>query len=402
MSAKTGVLVAVENEVTRRILVAQLESWGYRANAATSGEKAWDSLNNDGQVALLIADRAMQRSDGQELVRCSRSLQRRRYLHIILLTVQGAREDLLDIVDLGADAVLLTPYHPTELLAQIRVAERIITLEDRLADRLEELIVVHRRIKEDLRAAAHMQKSLLPGKEPDIPGVRFSWRYEACEQVAGDMFNVHRLDENRIGVYVLDVCGHGVQAALLSVTLSRMLSPLPQAGLLKRPVSTPPYYEITDPAEVARQCNQLFPLLGDTSFFFTLVYGVLDLSARRFTFVRAGHPGPVLIRERELETFERIDGIAIGVEPHRTYHNETIELLPGDRIFLRSDGIEEAINPDGEDFGHGRMRRHLLGAPGQSLDSVLDGLWKGIRDFRRGEPRQDDMTILGLELRAGG
>lgn len=400
MGSKASVLVAVENEVARRILEAQLDGWGCTARSAVSGQQAWEILCDDGETSVLVADRAMRLSDGRDLCRCARSLVRRRYLHIILLTTRGgAQEELLDVVDLGADAILATPHHPSELQAQIRIAERIITLEDRLSDRLEELTEIHKRIREDLRAAAHMQKALLPKDEPDIPGARFAWRYEACEQVAGDMFNVIRLDENRIGLYVLDVCGHGVQAALISVTLSRMLSPLPQSGgLLKRPIAAPPFYEIVPPRDVARECNRLYPHLGDTSFFFTLLYGILDISKRKFTFIRAGHPGPIHVGADGATVIQNHHGIAIGIEPGADFPEETLHLKPGDKVILLSDGIEEALSPAREEFGVDRLTDVLTGKQDSSIAGAVDAVWKTMREFMGNEPRHDDMTLLGFEI----
>ncbi len=394
------ILLADDNSASRGALEDHLRGWECEVVTAASGERALEILQGDGEVSLLIAALELPGMDGVELCRRARTLDRRRYLHTVLLTEKTATHDLLDLVTRGVDAVFPDPIHPPQLLAQIRVADRIQTLEDRLSERVEELTKMQRRTREDLEAAAKVQKSLLPRDRLSLPGVDVFWIYEACELVAGDMFHVHRLDESRLGLYILDVSGHGVKAALLAVTLSRLLTPHTQAGgLLKRSLSRAPFYEIVSPGEVARECNEIFPMLGDSNFFCTLLYGILDMAGKRFTYVRAGHPGPILSRGAGVTLLEDKAGPAIGVTANQEFPESTIELVAGDKLVLFSDGVDEALNAEGETFGRERLIDVLADCHLEGIEATLEAVVRELRGFVRGEVQNDDITLLGIGVK---
>src|SRR5207248_11458922 len=136
------------------------------------------------------------------------------------------------------------------------------------------------RMSRDLRAAAKIQEAFLPRRAPRVPGADFAWAYRPCDELAGDGLNVIPLGGGEVGLYVLDVSGHGVAAALLSVTLSRLLSPPsdPSSVLVKGgddpdgvgPLPVPP-------AEVAEELGRRFPFDLANGQYFTMVYGLLDV-----------------------------------------------------------------------------------------------------------------------------
>ena len=160
----------------------------------------------------------------------------------------------------------------------------------------EELRQANKRMKADLEAAAAIQKSLLPGLSPVMEGVNFAWEVQPCEELDGDTLNIFRLDAEHVGFYILDVSGHGVSAAMLSVALHRVLTPIPgPTSLLTRPQDERSRYEIVSPALVCNHLNNLFPM--DTAAvipqYFTFIYGVLSTTTRQFRYALAGHPPPV-------------------------------------------------------------------------------------------------------------
>ncbi len=154
----------------------------------------------------------------------------------------------------------------------------------------EKLGKANERMKADLEAAAQIQRSLLPNRPLSEEGVQFAWEFQPCDELAGDILNIFQLDQDHWGFYILDVSGHGVAAALLSVTLHRVLSPVPTpTSLLTRAKDGGSTHEILSPAEVCRRLNGLFPMDPVTRQYFTLVYGVLYLKAREVRYVSAGH-----------------------------------------------------------------------------------------------------------------
>jgi len=201
---------------------------GHRVTCAESGEKAWLLLDGPTDVDVVVTDWVMPGMTGIELCRRIRTRENGRYLPVVLMTSRNVREDLANALDAGADAFLPKPFDEPELLAQLRMAERILALEARLESRITELHLAQVRIERDLAQAAAVQRSFMPSTPPQIPGVEFAWWYETCAQLGGDIFNVIRLSEHCVGVHVLDVSGHGTSAALHSVALSHVLHPFPQ------------------------------------------------------------------------------------------------------------------------------------------------------------------------------
>ncbi|MEE9609572.1 MAG: SpoIIE family protein phosphatase [Myxococcota bacterium] len=396
------ILVAEDEQETRGRLQRCLESAGHEVVCVGDGAEAHELLERDPAVSLLIAAWRMPQVDGVELCRRIRSANHRRYLPIILLPSDRERQQLIEGLDAGADAFVRKPVDGAEVLAQIRVAERILRLQDRLEAQLLYLSQARDRLEKDLWAAAEVQRSLLPSELPSIPGLEFAWVYDACDLVGGDMFNVVRLDEHRVGLYVLDVSGHGTSAALLSVSLSRVLTPFPQqGGILKRTGPEPPFYELVPPAEVAGELNRRFQLITQSGQYFTFLYAILDVRTRELRYVRAGHPPLIQVGSHGAQLREVGGGVPIGVTEDAEYRDETLQLCEGDLVLAYTDGVNEARSPDDEEFGTGRMLDLLIERRknGSGVADTVQALRKAIEEFRGGTRPRDDVTMVGLGVR---
>jgi sigma-B regulation protein RsbU (phosphoserine phosphatase) len=397
------ILLADDERITRGLSAQTLAGWGHEVEEVSSGAEAWERIAAGEEYSLLITDWVMPGLDGPALCRKVRAVRDRRYLPIILFTSLDQTDHVIEGLNAGADAFLSKPLNPAVLLAQIRLAERILELEERLGRRLHDLERASERIQRDLSAAAEVQRSHLPSTSVTLPGVSLDWVYEACETLGGDMFNVFRLDEHHLGVYVLDVSGHGTPAALLSVSISRALGPLPQqGGVLKRTLPDPPYYEIVPPAEVAAEVNRRFPLLEESGRYCTLLYGVLDLRARRFRYTTAGHPGPIEVSANGARMHDAGGGVPIGVVEAPGYDEVEIALESGSRVLLYTDGVTECANRSGELFGERRLLEiaaELGAADGASnIAETVQSLRKRLATFAEGEGLRDDITIVGFRV----
>nr|HQV32766.1 response regulator [Calditrichia bacterium] len=225
------ILIAEDEAVSRRLLERRLTEWGHEVVAAVNGREAL-AFFREAPFSLVITDWVMPEMDGLELVRRIRR-EAEEYVYIIMLTSKAEKSDLVKGMDNGADDFIHKPFDKEELRVRLRAGERIVELEARLKQKNEALSQASDKMFESIRAAAVIQNSLLPAQVPDLPNVRVAWRFQPCDELAGDILNVLQLDEENLGFYVLDVSGHGVPAALLAVTLSRILSPLEdQASLL--------------------------------------------------------------------------------------------------------------------------------------------------------------------------
>ena len=210
--------------------------------------------------------------------------------------------------------------------------------------------------------------------------------------------NIIPLGGGKIGLYILDVSGHGVSSALLSVTLSRLLSPpsepssilIRNRDVLDRPAIAPP-------GEVADGLNRLFPFDVETEQFATLMYGVLDVSTGDFRHVSAGHPGPLLLPAGGPPEILESPGSPIGLadEP---YGERCVHLGAGDRLYLYSDGLPDAMNPGGERFGDLRLKEAIGRGRAQPLGDGIAMLLDQIAAWQGGTSSQDDISILAVEI----
>jgi phosphoserine phosphatase RsbU/P len=272
--------------------------------------------------------------------------------------------------------------------------------EEALRRTNHELEIATRRMRKSLTAAARIQRSLLPGELPNLPGLRFAFGYRPCDELAGDALNVIRLDEGRIGFYVLDVSGHGVPAALLSVTLSRFLSPAFEGSCLLSPDPANPLRRtVTPPARVAELLNQQFSMSDEGAQYFTMIYGVLDVRSFELRLVAAGHPPPLLSRAGGAADIVDCSGLPIGVLDGASYDETVIRLAPGDRLVLYSDGVTEAQNPEGGEFGVSRLQDALAGTAPMELDEAVDAVMRHIDAWCGPAGVRDDVSLLAIETR---
>jgi sigma-B regulation protein RsbU (phosphoserine phosphatase) len=393
------ILIAEDAAFWRMKLEEILTGRGHDVVWAEDGMEAWRLLTSDDAIDLLITDWEMPVANGLDLCKRLRNRPRTPYLPIILLTSRDAKRDLAEGLNAGADAFVSKPIDEAELLAQIGVTQRILKLEQSLDAKVRDLTLAKNRLDRDLEAAAAIQHSLLPEESPDLPGLEVAWVYDSCEIVGGDMFNVFRLSEDEVGMYVLDVSGHGTSAALLSVGLSHVLMPFPeQGGILKRspPGSSEP--AVVSPCEVALELNRRYPLMEKSRQYLTFLYGIFDLSTLVFRYVRAGHPGPIQITDGGALSHDRGGGIPVGIAEDARYRDEVIALSPGDALVLYTDGVTETLNQDDEEFGLDRVLKTLSSAKGRGISQRLETLRKRIEEFGKGRRLRDDVTMVGFGL----
>jgi len=390
------ILIAEDNHVSRKLLQKVLKEWGHEVLSAKNGQEAWN-IFNENDVYLVVTDWEMPEMNGIELCRRIRESRAEEYVYIIILTAREDSQDVVEGLEAGADDFVTKPFNLDELKSRIKAGVRLLELEQKLNMKHRLLKEANNRIMKDLRAAAKIQKSLLPNDLPPIEGLNIFWEFFPCEQLGGDMLNIFRLDENHFGIYVLDVSGHGVSAALHSVSLSRILSE--KQGIVKSITSEPPYYSIIPPSQVLKVLNGQFPMDSNTGQYFTIIYGILNFKEGTFCWSSGGHPLPIILEEG----CARLSGIAggppIGFFENAFYKEELVKLKPRQRIILYSDGVPEAINHNDQYYTVERMIKLIESTRNLDLKNMLFELTSGVEKWtrRRGEA-SDDITILGLEV----
>jgi len=251
-----------------------------------------------------------------------------------------------------------------------------------------ELINKQKQLDRDLESAAAIQQSLLPARSPQIENIQIAWEFEPCEQIGGDIFNIHHMDEGKVGLYMLDVCGHGVPAALISVAVSQFLNS--GDGLLGNNC------ELVSPDTVLNKLDQAFPFERFDSFF-SIICMTLDLHQGLLTYSCAGHPPPVLARsDGALEILDH-RGPSIGFGCESPIGQHTVQMQTGDKIMLYTDGVLESRNTKEDLFGKSRFYDVLKKHRHEPIRKMVDAVYAKVNEFRHQTKPDDDISILGVE-----
>jgi phosphoserine phosphatase RsbU/P len=248
-------------------------------------------------------------------------------------------------------------------------------------------------IEQDLRLAARVQQAMLPPADMQVGGLHIARAFHPCTDLAGDAVGVVVFPHGPVGLYLLDVSGHGVGAALLSFTLNHMLSPSTEGALLVEGTDRGP--SVVSPARVAERLNRQFPM-DRTRQYFTFVYGVFDAARAQFQYVMAGHPAPVFLPGTGSPAALHGRGLPIGMIEHATYDDEAVILRPGDRLYFYTDGVIEALDASEQEFGYERLVAALDRERDSPLRAGLDRVANLVMDWSGGHLR-DDVTLLAIE-----
>jgi phosphoserine phosphatase RsbU/P len=384
------ILIADDDDVSRRILGAILEKAGYKVAYAVDGEDCLEKIKQN-IPRILLLDWVMPKMDGIDVCRAIQSDPLLQSIYIILVTSRQGTANKVLALDEGADDFLSKPIEPEELLARIRVGHRIKSLNRELALALDE-------VKMDLSAASAVQRELLPARAAEFAPLTFSWEFRPTTTMAGDLFDVFRVDEKHVALYLLDVSGHGVAPAMLSVLLHHCISHSPmEDSLIKDHLKEPPYYRLCPPGEVARRLNQRFPA-ETNGLYFTIFYATFNIQTLEMSYCRAGHVPPIILRGGKACRLENGD-LPIGMFPDAEFSSYTFQFELGDRMLICSDAVMEAANGDDEFFGSTRVEQTLLDQMKNPLNEAIGVLIERVQQWQGRHQFQDDFSALMMEVR---
>lgn len=272
--------------------------------------------------------------------------------------------------------------------------------EDALRATRDELQRALGELERDIDLAARVQRAALPRQLPPVRGFHAAWEFLPCAGLAGDFLNVLPLDDRRVALYILDVSGHGASAALLSVSLGRTMSATRgHSCLFEADPDTPDEFAVTPPTRVLRFLNG--QTTGDPGLtqYYTMVYGILDVPARELRYVAAGHAGPVVVPREGEPVRHDSTGQPVGLLRDAVFEEARLQLQPGDRLYLFTDGVTEAAGPDDEEFGAARAAAALHRGRAQTLEKSIASLIGELKSWSRRGEFSDDVSVLGVELR---
>ena len=316
-------------------------------------------------------------------------------------TVKAGRQQVLNLLVSTFENAVEKNQELVRTNEELTVAKEQLTVWTQQLEHLNhELESANGRMSRDLDAAAKVQQSLLPTTTPDTSRVSFAWKYLPCDELAGDFLNVFALDDQHVALYVVDVSGHGVASSLLSVTIGRLMTPLMSASSLLVKERADGTASVVPPAEVAYELNRRFPMEDQNELFFTMLYGVLNTETLEFRFCSAGHDPVVHVPRDGAPTLLEGSNMAIGWVEDMQYDEESVTLAAGDRLYLYSDGVPEAMDADLNEFTMKQMMEIIELGHSQSLGDSVSLLLKSVQRWCATNGPKDDVSILALEISA--
>lgn len=389
-----GVLLVDDNPTNLQVLVQTLSGQGYKLLVAKSGEDAL-TVAKKARPGIILLDIMMPGLDGYEVCRQLKADPDTASAAVIFLSALDDTTNKVRGLELGAVDYVSKPFQTEEIVARVRTHMTVRRLQRDLASRNAALQHANQRMKSALEAAARVQQALLPTTAPETDRASFAWAYRPCDELAGDCLNAFWLDERCVGLYVLDVSGHGVPSALLSVSVARNLVPHGDRTSLVIDADR----RVVSPAEVATRLNRLYPMDTRNRQYFTLLYGVLDVARGSFRYVTAGHPGPILVPADGAPRMYAQPAIPIGMMEASTYEESIVEMQPGDRLYLYSDGVSEEANGDEQPFGTERLMKTLDELRSASLGRAVQSIVESVVNWRGASQLSDDLSVLAVEAR---
>jgi len=248
--------------------------------------------------------------------------------------------------------------------------------------RSREEVKEEERLAGDIQKAANYVKSLLP--QPIETGtVTTQWRFIPSDDLGGDAFGYHWMDENRFAVYLVDVCGHGTAPALHSVSVINVIRKQSLPGV-----------DFTRPAQVLKALNEAYLMKDHANMYFTFFYGVFDRESRTLAFASGGHPPSLLLDLGSGESQRLITpNLSIGMIPGAEFTDQEVEITPGSNLYIYSDGAYEVVLMDGEEWRLDPFLEMVAEGPQEGVGE-LDRIENSVREVMQPPEFDDDFSIL--------
>jgi phosphoserine phosphatase RsbU/P len=366
----------ISGEAVRRMLAGERDITLHHCQDPT---RALETANRI-QPTVILQDLVMPEIDGLLLVKFFRANPATRDTPMIVLSSKEEPVVKAEAFARGANDYLVKWPDRVELLARVRHHSRgYISLLQR-NEAYEALARSQSLLARQMAAAAKYLRSLLP--EPRAEPVRLDWRYVPSADLGGDTFGYDWLDPDRLALYILDVTGHGLDAALFAVTVMNVL----RSRAL-------PDVDFREPGQVLGRLNDAFPMEQYGGKNFTIWYGVYERPGRRLRWSGGGHPDAVLLPPSGPARRLASEGPMIGMMPWPEFETGEMAVEPGSRLYLFTDGTFEIHRPDEKDWTLGELAE-FLAQPPDAAGSILDRLHRHVCGLNGSDALDDDFSIL--------
>ena len=379
------ILIIDDDPTIRMTLQKFLKSQGYDVILAKNGGEGLASAKNL-HPSLIICDWMMPIMDGLEVCRQIKGDIKLANIYLILLTARDQEGDVVKALEMGADDFLSKPPRINELRARVRAGLR-------LYQATEEIQKQKQLIEQELSQASEYVRSLLP--EPLKGDISIQSSFLPSTQLGGDSFDYFWLDSDCLAFYLLDVSGHGVGSALLSVSVLNLM----RTRSLRRSRTSQDTTNFYSPSEVLSDLNNTFQMSVHNEMYFTIWYGVYDKKTHQLVYASGGHPPAVLISNQEIPKIKllRTDGLPIGMMPDINYQQQICEIDTNSRLYLFSDGVYEIAQKDDHIWGVNALIDTFIRTP-SDRSSRIDYILASVKEAANNRPFDDDLSLLEVEF----
>ena len=355
----------------------------YKFVFAQNGLEALDRLKEQPDIDLVLSDINMPKMDGLTLIEQIPKVQPD--IRSVIISAYGDMKNIRTAMNRGAFDFVTKPIDFDDLKLTIsRTLQHLVEWREALESR-DKLVA----LQNELGVASKIQQSILPTRFPDRPGCRIFANMKPARNVGGDFFDIIHLADGRIGIAIADVSDKGVPAALFMMSCRTLIK---GAAIGK-----------TDPGEVLHEVNQLLQEDNDAAMFVTVFYGVYDPESQAFQYANGGHNSPLVVHaDGSSAELPLTGGIALGLMPDLDYDNNTVTLSPGDLIVLYTDGVTEAFDEQGNQFGTRRLQEVFAGAEPTDVREATRSVFEAVEKFAGETPQSDDITCVTLLHGADG
>lgn len=386
-------LLIVDDAPDVRLLLSRwAEKKGYDYQVAKDGEEAWELLMAE-EFPIVISDWLMPKLTGPELCQRIRGHAFEHYVYIILLTGMSETKDMIAGLHAGADDYCNKPLNFEELEVRMGTAKRVVALETKLSARnadlqkaYDALEHMHHSLGKDLEHASLLQRALLPPQKK-ASRLDYAWYFRPAIEVGGDTLHTSFIRKDLAVFYLVDVSGHGVSAAMMSISLHTLINSV-EEELLHLSAE-----EI--PSLVVKTINQKIIDLG-LNHYCTMIYGAIDFRSKQIHYIQAGHPNPVLMRTSEDQAVElEGTGFPVGLMDDATFETQKVGYKEGDSLLIYSDGFSDLMT---DEFPNANLAQVCYPCFGDSAEEAINEIKSTLLVDDVITKQEDDISMMVLNL----
>lgn len=374
------ILIVDDQPENCAVLQRRLEKEGHTCLSVNDGATALERLAAQ-PFDLVLLDIMMPGMDGREVLRRIKTDENLRHIPVIMISALDQLESVVQCIERGAEDYLPKPFNPVLLRARIGSSLDRKRLRDAEQAAFTALKESQEKLAAELAEAAAYVQSVLPAPIKEGP-VTASWQFLPSSSLGGDAFGYGPERDGSFGICLLDVCGHGVGAALLSISVLNVIR-----------AESLPGVNFSDPAEVLGGLNNAFPMEKHGEMFFTAWCGIYSPSTRRMRFAAGGHPPAIMVARDGSTTVLSAKGPVIGAMPGMQFKPGEAEIPAGARVFVFSDGAYEIQQHDGSIMTHDDLRQLLARAP---LENAPAWVMEQLRVINSQPVFDDDVSLVEL------